>query len=423
MPSRLGRDFRLLLASSWITNLGDGLGLAAGPLLVASQTRSPQLIALGTGLQWLPALLFGLYSGVIADRLDRKLIIAVANTVRAAVLLVLALIIVGDQVNVTVVLAALFVLGAAETFVDNTSSTVLPMIVERRDLGVANARLMFGHITVNRLIGPPLGAAMFAVGMALPFAATALLALIGVVLVVRIATSLEPPPVPFAISRDHGRTRRDIAEGIRWLWNHPPMRTLTIMIVSFNVTFGAAWSVLVLLAIERLGLDEIGFGLLTTVGAVGGLIGTSIYGWLERHLSIANIMRIGLTVETLTHLGLALSRTVWVSMAIFFVFGAHEAVWSTVSSTIRQRAVPNEFQGRVTSVYTTGVFGGLVIGAAVGGVIASIWGVTGPFWFAFVGSALIFVWIWNRLDNIAHAGEVEPMGPDQPAGAPLSDGS
>ena len=91
------------------------------------------------------------------------------------------------------------------------------------------------------------------------------------------------------------------------------MRTLTIMIVAFNITFAAAWSVLVLLAIERLDLDEIGFGLLTTVGAVGGLVGTSIYGWLERHLSLGNIMRIGLTVETFTHLGLALSRTVWIS--------------------------------------------------------------------------------------------------------------
>ena len=215
MPSRLGRDFRLLLASSWVTNLGDGLGLAAGPLLVASQTRSPQLIAMGTGLQWLPALLFGLYSGVIADRLDRKLIIAVANTVRAAVLLVLSLIILGDQVNVTVVLSALFVLGTAETFVDNTSSTVLPMIVPRRDLGIANARLIFGHITVNRLVGPPLGAALFAAGMALPFAATAMLALVGVFLVMRIMTSLAPPPVNFATSRDRGQTRKDIVDGIR----------------------------------------------------------------------------------------------------------------------------------------------------------------------------------------------------------------
>ena len=107
-------------------------------------------------------------------------------------------------------------------------------------------------------------------------------------------------------------------------------------------------------------------------------------------------MRAGLLIETFTHLGLAVSTTPWTAMPIFFVFGIHEAVWGTVATTVRQRAVPTRFQGRVGAVYYTGVFGGLVIGAAAGGVIAQRFGVTGPFWFAFVGSACILVWIWRR---------------------------
>ena len=67
-----------------------------------------------------------------------------------------------------------------------------------------------------------------------------------------------------------------MAEGIRWLADHPPMRTLAITIVAFNVTFGAAWSVLVLYAQERLGMTDVGFGLLTTAMAIGGIIGTTI---------------------------------------------------------------------------------------------------------------------------------------------------
>ena len=81
--------------------------------------------------------------------------------------------------------------------------------------------------------------------------------------------------------------RRDIAEGMRWLVGTPPVRTLAITIVTFNVTFGAAWSVLVLYAIERLDMGEVGFGLLTTAVAVGGLVGTGIYGGLERRVSLA----------------------------------------------------------------------------------------------------------------------------------------
>lgn len=113
-------------------------------------------------------------------------------------------------------------------------------------------------------------------------------------------------------------------------------------------------------------------------------------------------MRVGLIIETLTHLGLAVTTAPTVAMVIFFVFGAHAFVWGTTSSTVRQRAVPRELQGRVGSVYAIGVFGGIVVGGAIGGLVARQWGVTGPFWFAFVGSALILAAIWPQLENIAH---------------------
>jgi predicted MFS family arabinose efflux permease len=114
-------------------------------------------------------------------------------------------------------------------------------------------------------------------------------------------------------------------------------------------------------------------------------------------------MRVGLIVETITHLALALTRVPAVAMLIMFAFGAHALIWGTTSITVRQRAVPSELQGRVGSVNSVGVYGGLVAGAALGGVIAQRWGVTGPFWFAFAGSALFVVLIWRQLEHIAHA--------------------
>jgi predicted MFS family arabinose efflux permease len=209
---------------------------------------------------------------------------------------------------------------------------------------------------------------------------------------------LPPPAEPTHI-------RQDIREGFRWTWRHAPVRTLTLAIVTFNVTFGAAWSVLVLYSIRILGMGEIGFGMLTSVGAVGGLLGTLCYDWLERHFSLAWIMRVGLVIETLTHLALAVNTSFVVALVIMFVFGAHAFIWGTTSRTVRMRAVPIEFQGRVGSVYMVGVFGGLVVGNAVGGLIASVWGVTAPFWFAFVGSAVILALIWRELEHIAHADE------------------
>ena len=410
-PSRLGRSFRWLLASSWVTNLGDGITLAAGPLLVASQTRNPLAVAMAALLQRLPWLLFGLYAGVVADRLNRRAIVVTTGLVRVAILLFLTAAILTHRVDILVVLAALFLFGVTETFGDTTTTTLLPMLVGKPDLGIANARAMTGLVVWNQMVGPPVGAALFAAGRALPFVSESVCVLAGVLLIWRVRL-----PGHGARGRS-ARVRDEIREGWSWLWAHAAVRTLAITIFTFNVTFGAAWSVLVLYARDRLGLGAVGFGLISTAMAVGGLLGAASYGWLERHVRLGVIMRGGLIIETLTHLALALTRWAWFALIVFVIFGAHAFIWGTTSTSVRQRAVPARFQGRVGSVYLTGVVGGIVIGSALGGLVASAWGITAPFWFAFAGSALILALIWRSLLNIAHADE------HARASAPIRSGS
>jgi MFS family permease len=396
-PSRLGRSFRWLLGSSWVSNLGDGIALAAGPLLVASQTDEPFLVALAVVLQRLPWPLFGLLAGVVADRLDRRRLVIGVSVARAVVLAVLGATIVADHVNIAVVLVATFLLGTAETFTDTTTQTLLPMVVGKDDLGIGNARVMAGMITVNQLAGPPIGAALVTVGMVAPVVAQAVCVVLAASLVSRVV--LPPHGVAKA---DRSHVRRDIAEGLRWLWGNAAVRTLAITIVTFNVTYGASWSVLVLYAIERLDAGEVGFGFLATATALGGILGTGAYGRLTARVSLGNIMRAGLIIETFTHLALALTSTLWVALVIMFVFGAHAFVWGTTSMSVRQRSVPTELQGRVSSAYLIGVQGGIVAGSVVGGAIAGQWGVTAPFWFGFAGSGLLVVLIWRQLTHIAH---------------------
>jgi MFS family permease len=398
-PSRFGRSFRWLLASSWVTNLGDGITLAAGPLLVASETHNLLIVAMATLLQRLPWLMFGLYAGVVADRLNRRAIVITTGLVRAAILLLLTASILMHRVDIAVVLTALFLFGVNEAFGDTTTATLLPMLVDKPDLGIANSRALTGVIVWNQLAGPPVGAALFAAGRALPFVSETVCVLAGVLLITKVRLPES------GVARQHARVRDEIREGWRWLWAHAAVRTLAITIFTFNVTYGAAMSVLVLYARDRLGMSAVGFGLITTAMAVGGLLGSVSYGWLERHVKLGVIMRGGLIIETLTHLALALTRWPWFALIVFVIFGAHAFIWATTSTSVRQRAVPTQFQGRVGSVYLTGVVGGIVIGSAIGGLVASVWGVTAPFWFAFVGSALILALIWRSLLHIAHADE------------------
>jgi len=396
-PARMGRGFRLLVGSSWTSNLADGINLAAGPLLVASLTRDPRLVALAPLLQQLPWLLFGLYAGALADRLDRKVLVVTVDLLRTAVIASLAIVILTGQVTIAIVLIAVFCFGLAETFSDTATGTLLPMLVSKADLGIGNARLMAGHITVNQLVGPPLGAFLFAAGMAWPFVTQAVCVLAAALLVSRIA-------LPTHVRELTGvRISRDIADGVRWLMGHHAVRTLALVIFTFNITYGASYSVLVLYAQERLGMGEVGFGLLVTSSALGGLLSTSVYDRLERRFSLGTLMRVCLLLEVFAHLAFALATRPWMGLSIMFVFGAYAFVWGTVSQTVRQRAVPQEFQGRVSSVYLVGVFGGLVFGSALGGLIAGQWGLTAPFWFGFVGTGIILALIWRHLPRIAHA--------------------
>ena len=398
LPARLGTGFRWLLASSWLSSLGDGLGLAAGPLLVASQTHDPILVAAALLLSRLPWLLFGLQAGVLADRLDRRVLVAAVDLGRAALLALLVLTIATGVVSVPVVLVALFLLGTAEVFADTASQTLLPMLVDRDDLAIGNARLQTGYLTLNQLAGPPIGAALFAAGAAWAFAMQAVLIALGTVLIVQLVV----PPVPRG-SAVPQRMRADIAEGFTWVRHNAAVRTLTLTIFIFNITYGAAWSVLVLYAQQRLHLGAVGYGLLTTASALGGFVGTGCYGWITRHVALGNLMRIGLVVETMSHLAFAVTTSAAVAMVVMFVFGAHAFVWWTTSTTVRQRAVPLDLQGRVSSVNQVSVYSSMVVGYALGGVIAQRWGVTAPFWFAFVGSAVFVVAIWRQLRHIAHA--------------------
>ena len=422
-PARLGRGFRWLLGSALFSNLGDGIALAAGPLLVASQTDDAFLVAMAYFAQVTPPLLFSIWAGAAADRLDRRLIAILLNSARALILAILAVAIATGVANIALVLVALFLLSTGETFADIAEGSLLPRLVPREHLATANARMSGAFLGVNQLVAPPIGAFLFVAGAAIPFAADAICFALGAVLISR-------------LSRDIGRTRRagqpgnteaiagvdegddlenpapqaqgvlrDIAEGMRWLARHPAMRTLVITIVAFNVTYGAAWSVLVLYVRDQLGMGEVGYGIVTAASAVGGILGTVGYDALTRRYSLGNLMRAGLIIETLTHLALALTRIPILALAIFFVFGAHAFVWGTTATTIRQRSVPDELYGRVSGVYRVGIFGGLVVGAPIGGFLAQNFGIAAPFWFGFVGSAILVVLLWREFGLIAHDDE------------------
>lgn len=392
MSARLGADFHKLWTASAISNVGDGVTLVAGPLLVASRTDDPALVAGAVFAQQLPWLLFSLVSGAYVDRLDRQRLIVVVNLLRGLALSVLAVTI--GSATIPLIYAVFFVLGAGETVADTASAARLPGIVPADKLDAANARLMATFTVGNQFLAKPLGAYLFVTAAALPFGFDSGTFFAAAVLVGAMRPSPAPVPAPAP-----ARLRVDVAEGLRWLWRHRLLRTLAISMGVGNVVLCGAFAILVLYARRRLGLSEVGYGYLLITFAVGGLLGTAMAGRLRRRFGATALLRAGLIVETGTHVGLAVVTDPWAAAAVLVVFGAHTMVWGVIVTTLIQRSVPDRLLGRVNSVYGLILTGGAALGSLLGGVFALGLGITAPFWIAAAVMLLTTVLAWCRLSG------------------------
>ena len=395
-PSELGPDFRKIFPAAIISNLGDGALIAAGPLLVASITTEPAAVGAAAFVQQLPWLLFALFSGVLVDRLDRRLMIVAADTFRAVVLAALGLAVLLDTAPLWAVYVALFLLGTAETLADNASGALLVSAVPKDHLGKANARLFASGTVLQQLGGPPLGALLFAAGAGIPLVFDAVTFAAAAALIARVAVR---PQLPDHSTR--AALLHEVREGVRWLWHHSGVRTLALSILVMNITFCAAFATWVLFARDQLGLSETQFGLLVSVGAVGGVLGMPTYHFLEPRVGSVTLLRAGLVIETTVHLILALTKNPWVAGATMAVFGVHAVVWGIVSTTTRQLATPDALMGRVNSVYLLASVGGAAIGSALGGVLAQRYGLAAPFAIAFVAMVVMTAVAWRPLRNVA----------------------
>jgi MFS family permease len=388
---QLGRDFAKLWTANAATNVGDGIALAAGPLLVASIDSDPRWVAGAVFVQQLPWLLFSLISGVYVDRLDRRTLLVVVNLIRGVVIGGLAIAVAIGFAGIPLIYLAFFLVGTAETLADNASQSLLVDLVRGDQLPRANARLIATQVVADQFLSPPVGAALFVVAAALPIGLNAVAFVFAALLLAGIKGGRRRADVVVA----RRAMRAEIGAGLRWLLHHRVLRMLAVSMGLMNLTLMAAFAVLVLYARQRLGLGEIGFGLLLSAMAVGGLLGTLVAGRLQDRFNDSVLLRAGLIVETLTHVVLALVTEPWPAVVTLVFFGMHGSVWSVVARSWRQRVVPEHLRGRVNSVYLLFSVGGAALGSLVSGPVAGAFGITAPFWGSAVVMTVMTVAAWR----------------------------
>lgn len=394
--SVLGPEYRKLWAAGAISNLGDGVTLTAGPLLAATLTRDPVLVAGVAFAQRVPWLLFPLISGALVDRLDRRRVMGYVDAARTALIGALGVAVLLGWASLPLMYAVFFLMGTLETLFDNASQAIIPAVVARDRLERANSRLYAAEIVSNQLAGPPLGGFLFGVAVAVPFLLDAGTFAAAAALILALRGKFRP-------ERPEGAPQTtlvaEIGEGLRWLWNHRLIRTLAIMLGVFNMTFAATDAIFVLFAQDVLGLGSFGFGLLVTSGAVGGLIGSLMADRIVAWLGSGRALQASVLVSALVLTVVALSESAFVVWAVFLLVGITVVVWNVITVSFRQAVVPEDIFGRVNSVYRLLGWGGISVGALLGGVLARSFGLTAPFWFAAAVLAIMLLLTLPLVNN------------------------
>ena len=396
----LGRPFAALWTSSTASAFGTGLAAIATPLFIASRTDDPFVVSTATAVAWLPWLLFALPGGVLVDRVDRRRLMIVVDGLRAVAMAGLALAVATGNAGIPVLLVVLFLMSTGEVLQRAASQALLPALVPRERLERANGLLFGGATVAQQMVAGPLGGWLFVVGAALPFVADAGLLALGAATLALLAGSYRAGP---ATAREDRSVRREVLDGLRWLRGQRLLRTMAVLIGLLNVTLTAALAVLVLLARDRLGLGSVGYGLLFTSLAVGGVLGALVGDRLIARFTATWTIRVGLLVEAATHLVLAASTSAVVIGVTLFLFGVHGALWGMVASSLRQRLAPPEMLGRVGSSTLFVAAGGNCVGAVLGGALASAFGLTAPYWVGFVVAILVSAATWHVFNRAAVA--------------------
>ncbi|HEX5615789.1 MAG TPA: MFS transporter [Acidimicrobiia bacterium] len=397
------RGYTRVLGANAISNLGDGMLLAAAPLLALELTDDAFLVAGVSVAATLPWLLVGLLSGVVVDRMDRRLLRALVDSLRALALAVFALAVALDVVELWMLFAVVFVVGIGETIADTAAHAMLPMVVAPERLRVANSQIQASTLISDRLVGPPLGGVAFVAAASLPFwIDAASFAIAGaLVLSLRGRFRAVAPDVDIAPTPDRGRAdglRRELTAGLTALFADPILGAMARVVAVWNALDAMMTAVLVVLAGERLGIEGGGYGVLLGALAVGGLIGSATAPAMLRWLGDGGALLFVIGASVVTAVTLALTTTPWVAGAALALAGWLGVTWNITGAALRQELVPPQLLGRVTSAYLLFALGALPVGAVLGGLAARV-DIRLPYAIAAVGSLAIYVWALPRLSN------------------------
>lgn len=366
----MGPAFNRMWASSIISNLSDGILIAAAPLLAISLTDSTVLISAIGAMVMLPWLLFAIPIGVLVDRVDRRFILAGANATRSAVVGLLALLIATDNVSIYWLLVASFVIGVCEVAADTTAQSLIPQILEENNYEKGNSRLQISETVIQGFVGAPLSGFIYAIAISLPFFINSLGLAVAALLALSIPIKYLQDVRNEGVEKEKKKFVADMKFGISYLYKEKVLRRLVVTTASIGVCYSMGMATVVLFIIKELGLPKQLFGVILTIQGLGAIAGAFVAPRLSKKFGRSRVMTFGITSSSVVLLLQGFSPNIYIFVALATFGGFAVSQWNILLMATYQTVIPNELYGRIHGTRRTLVWGMMPIGSLLGGVLA-----------------------------------------------------
>ncbi|MER7736625.1 MFS transporter [Streptomyces erythrochromogenes] len=367
---------RRLVTANALSAVGDGARFAALPLMAAWSTGDVfwvSVVAAAGRAAWLLAPVIG----TLVDRIPGRRSMVGADLARCVMMLLLFAVVSTGRTSVTTLVLLAFASGVAEVFFDCAAQAAVPLLAADHELERTNARLIAAQITGTGFVGPPVGAALWAVWHPLPFLLDGVTFLASALLLMGLPSRTAPSERGVG-ERGLRSLLRDTWAGLQFLGRDQVLRRLMVVVAVLGVGQQAVYAVLVVYAERRLGLPDYGYSLMLVAAALGSLAGAGTAARTAQWLGPGQSLKIAVSVSALSYLVVAVLPW-WPLVALMLALNSAGVVlWNVCTVSLRQRLAPPHMLGRVTSGYRLAAWGAMPIGAAAGGALAQRTGLDAP---------------------------------------------
>ena len=368
----LGAGFNRLWTASIASNLADGLARTAIPLIATTLTKDPLLIAGIGALAFLPWLMFGVLSGVVVDRVDRRRAMAVANVVRTVAALAVVASALSGTLTIWLLYVCILAFGIGETFYDNSTIAMVPSLVGKNGLERANSRMQAADLVVQNFIATPIAGFLFTAAITLPLVPTTVGYLLAAALSLTLPVIAGRSPRSEPVTDATATVRGDVAEAFRFLIAHRFLRSVVLFTSAVGALIAFAQATIVLFVLETMDVPEFGFGIVAALIGVGGLAGALMASSLVSRFGRGRILIVGTALGGLGLFGAGLAPTIWVAVPFYMVSSFGISIWNVPWGALRQDIIPGHLLGRLIGTIRTLTWGVMPIGALLGGLVGRI---------------------------------------------------